>query len=130
MNKIIKSFVFSLAILGSLTLPLLTWAQSAQPSNGMIKLVTEVAGKGGYQTDSSIASTPKIIGVVVGAFLAFLGLTFVILMIFAGYRWMTASGNDEAVKKAKATIKQSIIGLVVAISGYTIWNFIFQRLIQ
>jgi len=130
MNKIIKSFILLSASVGLLSLPLLTLAQSAQPSNGMINLVNEVAGKGGYQTDSNIASTPLIIGKVVGVFLAFLGLTFVILMIFAGYRWMTASGNDEAVKKAKATIKQSLIGLIVAISGYTIWNFVFERLIQ
>ena len=51
-------------------------------------------------------------------------------MILAGFNWMTANGNEEEVKKAKATIKQSLIGLVVAISGYTIWNFVFTKIIQ
>lgn len=128
MNKIIKAFFLLVIIANFLVLPSLALAQQKQ--RNLINMVTDVAQKGGYQTDPNIASTPKVIGLVIGAFLAFLGLTFIILMIFAGYRWMTASGNDEAVTKAKATIKQSLIGLVVAISGYTIWQFIFDRLIQ
>lgn len=131
MNKILKNIFFSLIIAGFLVFPSLLFAQTTtkEPSN-LIKTLSNVAGKGGYETNSDIASTPKIAGLIIGAFIGFLGLTFIILMIFAGFKWMTANGNDEEVKKAKATIKQSLIGLVVAISGYTIWNFVFQKLIQ
>ena len=40
--------------------------------------------------------------------------------VFAGYRWLTSAGNDEAVTKAKELIKQSVIGIVIIIAGYTI----------
>ena len=125
MHKILKNIVFSLIIGSFLVLPSLIFAQSK-----LINTATNIAGRGGFQTDTNIASTPKVAGLIIGAFIGFLGLTFVILMILAGFNWMTANGNEEEVKKAKATIKQSLIGLVVAISGYTIWNFVFTKIIQ
>lgn len=135
MSKFLKNSFLSLILFGFLTIPSLAFAQMAASSSdsqqkGMINFVTEIAVKGGYQTDQAIASTPRIIGLVIGAFLAFLGLTFVILMILAGYNWMIANGNEETVTKAKASIKHNLIGLIVALSGYTLWNFIFSRLIQ
>lgn len=132
MLKSIKTAFFSLIIASLLMLPLLVSAQTSQsPKNrGLIEFTTDIAKKGGFQTETSIASVPKIAGLIIGAFLGFLGLIFIVLMILAGFKWMTANGNDEEVKKAKATIKQSLIGLVIAISGYTIWNFVFTKLIQ
>ena len=132
----IKSIICTIFLGLSLLLPSLALAQTpstatptgAQP-NQLLQRLQNVAGMGGYQTDANIASTPKIIGTVVGAFLGFLGITFLILMIIAGYGWMTANGNEEDVKKAKNTIKQSIIGLIVAVSAWSLWSFIFQRFI-
>jgi hypothetical protein len=131
MEKKIKSLFYSLALGFLIILPQLALAQSANntKSIGLLERLQSVAGSGGYQTDTNIASTPKIIGTVVGAFVGFLGITFIILIIIAGYGWMTAGGNEEAIKKSKGTIKQAVIGLVIAISAYTIWSFIFQRII-
>jgi hypothetical protein len=131
MEKKIKSLFYALVFGLFIILPQLALAQSTNNTNkiGLMERLQTVAGSGGYQTDTNIASTPKIIGTVVGAFVGFLGITFIILIIIAGYGWMTASGNEEAIKKSKTTIKQAVIGLIVAISAYTIWSFIFQRII-
>lgn len=136
MKKEIKSIIYFLALGLFAILPGLALAQDdstpppppAGPSK-LMNMLTTVAGEGGYQTDASIASTPKIIGTVIGAFVGFLGITFLILIIIAGYNWMTANGNEESIKKAKSTIKQAIIGLIVAISAYSLWGFIFRRFI-
>ena len=129
-----KSIIFTLWLGCFLMLPGLVLAQGTTPSTtssatGLMGRLENIAKEGGYQTDPNIASTPKIVGTVVGAFLGFLGLTFLVLMIIAGYNWMTANGNEEQVKKSRETIKQAIIGMVVAASAWSIWNFVFLRFI-
>ncbi len=130
MLKLKKSLIIAILAV-CLALPLLASAQNAA-TNGdapLIKRLQNVADKGGYVTDSTIASTPIIIGTIVGAFINFTGIVFIILMVIAGYSWMTASGNEEKTKKAMATIKTAIIGLVVSLSAWVIWNFVFEKLI-
>jgi len=57
-----------------------------------------------------------------------LGIIFIILMIYAGYNWMTAQGEEEKVTKAKTTIQRAIIGLIIVVSAYAITAFVFKSL--
>ena len=125
MNKTIKSFIYSLILAGLLIAPALVAAQTQERS--LMGTLNSVAKEGGYQTEG--VTTAGIIGMVIGAFLGFLGLTFVVLIVIAGYSWMTAQGNEEQIKKAQATIKNCIIGVVVSISAYSLWTFIFNKVI-
>lgn len=74
------------------------------------------------------AAIGDIVAGVIKAALSLLGLIFLIIIIFAGYRWMTASGNEEQVKKAQEAIKRSIIGLVIVLLAYAIMVFVFSQL--
>lgn len=69
----------------------------------------------------------ELIGVGINTALAFVGLIFMVLMIYAGYLWMTARGEEEPVKKAKKIITASIIGLILVISAYAITNLVVAR---
>jgi phosphoglycerol transferase MdoB-like AlkP superfamily enzyme len=60
--------------------------------------------------------------------LSFLAIIFLILIVIAGFKWMTASGNEEQIKKSTATIKAAVIGLIIVLAAYTITYFIFQQL--
>lgn len=42
---------------------------------------------------------------------------FLLLIIYAGWLWMTARGNEEQVMKAKKMIVTSLIGLAIIIGG-------------
>lgn len=130
MLKLSKSLVAALIAIW-IIFPSLALAQTSSSTTGipMLDKLKIVGDKGGYNTDPLTASTPIIIGTVVGAFINFSGIVFIILMVIAGYSWMTASGNEEKTKKAAATIKTAIIGLVVSLSAWVIWNFIFEKLI-
>lgn len=66
----------------------------------------------------------KIINVI----LTIVGLIVVVLIIFAGFKWMTAAGNEEAVKDAQKIMKNAIIGLVIIILAWSITLFIMRRL--
>lgn len=73
-------------------------------------------------------SAAEIVATVIEAFLGLLGLIFVILIIMAGYNWMTASGDAAKIDKAKQTMTRAIIGLVIIVSAYAITYFVFQKL--
>jgi hypothetical protein len=53
--------------------------------------------------------------------LSLLGILFLIIMIFGGYKWMAADGEDYAVKRAQRLVRQSIIGLILIVISYGIW---------
>ena len=65
-------------------------------------------------------SVQDVIINIIKVFLSFLALIFIIYIIFGGYRWMTAAGNEDRVKEAKAQIKNAIIGTVIIIMSYAI----------
>jgi len=104
---------------------------STEPSdsNRIFDRMSNIAGQGGYSTDEGAASVPRIVGLIINALLSITGLIFIILTVFAGFNWMTSNGNDEKIKKSIDTLKASVIGLIVTLSAWTIWNFIFANLI-
>lgn len=67
-----------------------------------------------------------IIAKIIKGFLALLGVIFIILILIAGYNWMTAAGDEEKVRKAKDTIQRAIIGLLIIVSAYAITYFVFK----
>ena len=63
---------------------------------------------------------PGTIGKIVGAGLAFIGVLFLILMIYGGFTWMLALGNEQEVTRAKDLIYSAVIGLVIVLAAYAI----------
>ncbi|MFZ1243336.1 MAG: hypothetical protein WAQ22_04335 [Candidatus Saccharimonas sp.] len=59
--------------------------------------------------------------------LQILGTVAVIVIIIAGFRFVTANGNKDSVAKARNTILYAAIGLVVAILSYAIVTFVTSR---
>lgn len=59
------------------------------------------------------------VGIVYFA-LTFSGVALVAIIVYGGYLWLTAAGNDEQIKKAKDVIKSAIIGIVIILSGYAV----------
>jgi len=82
----------------------------------------------GYATaDRSTLSV--IVGTVIQAFLGLLGVIFVVLIIYAGYNWMMAQGEEEKVIKAKDTLKRAVIGLAITIGAYAISYWVIYNLL-
>jgi hypothetical protein len=59
-----------------------------------------------------------------------LGTIGVILVIYAGFLWMTAAGNDDKIKKAKDILKAAVIGLIIILSAFAITSFIINKLVE
>ena len=69
----------------------------------------------------------QIVPNIISGFLGLLGLVCVILIIYAGYLWMTAGGNEEQVTKAKKIITNAVIGLIIVMLAYSISYFVISR---
>ena len=89
-------------------------------------------GEDAYQYSDPEA--PKSIGFIIAdavqVALGFLGVIFLALIVYAGFRWMTASGNDDQVGKARGLIVNSVIGLVIVLTAYSITYFIVTSLLR
>ncbi len=81
-------------------------------------------GAGVEQTDVYTISAR-----IVKVGLTVVGLVFFILIFYAGFKWLTARGEEESIKKAQSTIIASIIGLMIVVGSYAATNFVVNRLI-
>ena len=128
--------LFSLVILTTLLiLPYLVFAQTpvspaGQEGSPMLEKLNLVAKNGGYSVENGDLKLMTIVGTIIQAALSLLGAIFIIIMVIAGYNWMMASGNEQKVEKAQNMIKRAIIGLVITLSSWAIWTFIFTFFIN
>lgn len=83
-----------------------------------VQQTAQAAGVGG--TTDLIA----IIGRLINIFLGLLGVILLVLLLYAGFLWMTAGGNAEQIEKAKGYIRNAIIGLVIIASAFAITRFV------
>jgi len=117
--NLIKYLISLIFLVSLLILPYFVFAQTAP-----LDKLKEVGPAGGYEATTNEFTAAVLVGTVVRAFLGILGLIFIILMVYAGYHWMTAHGDEQKVTKAKDTIRGAIIGLVITVAAYAIWAFI------
>lgn len=80
------------------------------------------------ETGLQDAELTETIGKLIGVLLSFLGVIFLLLIIYAGFTWMTAQGDPKAVGKAKDILITSVVGLVILLSAYAISSFVIESL--
>ncbi len=95
--------------------------------NKMMELLEITARAAGFPEPKSI---PEIIGAIIGIVLSFLGIIFLCLIIYGGFVWMTSGGNEIKVLKAKNILRNSIIGLIIILSAYSITRFVIGAVIN
>lgn len=69
-----------------------------------------------------------LIGRIIQIILSFLGVITLVLVMYAGFLWMTSNGEEEKVSQAKKILSSSIIGLVIILSSWGIATYIINRL--
>jgi hypothetical protein len=121
MNKRIKQLLILLSTIMVLVLPYFVFAQGPLTELENLGRQTDFA-----QVDNAQEGLANTVATVISAFLSLLGIIFLIIMILAGYNWMTAGGNEEKVNLAKSRISRAIIGLIIIVSAYAITYFVFR----
>ena len=90
--------------------------------------VQTAAGTAGYDPNTSETTFAETIGVIIYILLSFTGVIFLVLMVYAGWLWMTARGEEEPVEKAQKIIISTIIGFIILVGAYSITSFVVPRL--
>ena len=93
--------------------------QDASKNTGLLKQGQAVDAK---------TEVPNLIGTIVGVALSFIGAIFFLLILYAGFLWMTAFGDSTKADKAKGILEHAAIGLLIVLSAYAISRFVFSNL--
>jgi len=110
----LTKYISTIFFIGSLiVLPLATHAELIDENFG------STFGLGTSDLESTVV---KIIQWVLGL----LGLIAVIMILYGGFIWMTAGGNEERVETAKKIITAAVVGLVVVLLAWAIVIFVIR----
>lgn len=82
----------------------------------------------GSATGLSNTSIITIIARIIRFFLGLVGIILVILLLYAGFLYMTARGETAPIEKAKRIFQQTIIGLIIIFGSFSLVSFILGRL--
>lgn len=81
-------------------------------------------------TGLSTTDIRTFIGRIVSYFLGLLGIIAVALVMYAGFLWMTAGGNEEKIAQAKRILTNAVIGLVIIVSAFAIVQFVLNAIVN
>jgi hypothetical protein len=116
-NSFKKILIFSSA----LSLPKIALALNI---NQYTKKIAETSGfKEG-------ASLEVFLGRTISYALGLVGAIFFTLIIISGFQMLTAGAEEEKIKKAKARIINSTIGIAIITTAYIITNFVYSAISQ
>src|SRR3989338_2479447 len=118
LNMYKKIFV----ILSLLFIPISSAAAIGNLNNAAGNL-TPAARTAGYQE----GNIGNITGQIINTALSLVGIIFLALMVYAGYLWMTARGEESQIETAKKIVTSAIIGLVITMSAYAITTLVTTK---
>ncbi len=78
-------------------------------------------------------TVPGLLGRIIKAVLGLSGTIGLVMFMYGGVMWMTASGNEEKITKAKNIIVWSVLGLIALFGSYIAVGFVirlFQPLVS
>ena len=117
----LTSVILAISMLALLALPLIVSAA--------VQVPTEPAGFA--ENFFGCTGTPTITCIIDGVIQFLLAIVFLVAVVFliiGGFRYIVSQGNEEGVEKAKGTITNAIIGIVVVLLGWIILRVVINIL--
>lgn len=93
------------------------------PYLAVLDLGKGIEGVGKFQPRISSSASTKIylgefLSTLITAFTVIASLAFVIYFIMGAFKWITSSGDKNAVEEGKSQLTQGALGLIVVIISY------------
>jgi hypothetical protein len=73
---------------------------------------------------------PGIVSKVISLGLGLLAVGFFLLILYAGFIWMTAMGDKGKIDRAKDIMEAAIIGVIIVLASYAISTFVFTNIVK
>ncbi len=114
-----KKTFFNFLYIAFVFLPSFSFASSNYPQGGIrqIQNNSNIGREGNLNDANSLANI--FLGLV-NWFAWFVALIAVVFGLYAGYLFITSSGDEAKIKKAKDTLVYALIGVVVSILAFSI----------
>ncbi|MDP3971071.1 MAG: hypothetical protein Q8P90_05285 [bacterium] len=90
----------------------------------------DASGEWGNLTDTGLGTTDPVVvaSQIINILLRVLGLFSLIVMLYGGWLWIWARGNEETISKAKDILVGTFIGLIIILASYGILQWVFYYL--
>ncbi len=121
-KKLMTAFVMGLTLVASAGTFVST--ASAQSVTADTFGVSQIKATGLPDRDFRI-----VVSNIIKALLGLIATVMVVIMLYAGFLWMTAGGNEDQTAQAKAWITGSAIGLAIILMAYALTSFIINQLV-
>ncbi len=122
MKKIfLKSLFFTLLSMGIFSFFSYVFAQTPITTS---TLGLEYGAQTGLGSQDIRITIANIIRVALGL----LGMVALVIVLWGGFMWMTAGGDENRIVTAKKILLNGVIGLVIILSSYAITSFIIKSL--
>lgn len=129
-KKVMAGFVvvasMTLVMTGLGVLSSLPAQAACDPKKGMEGALQDDCSRGPGQA-KELDGNQGVITTIINTMLFIVGLLAVIMIIYAGIRFVTAHGDEKQVESARQTIIYSVVGLIVAILAYALVNWVFNQ---
>jgi len=124
-KKHLYASLASAATVAAIAIPMVVGAaQTTQP----IQVSDTGIGYGAY-TGLSGQDLRITIANIIRTAMGLLGIIAVLIILYGGFKWMTAAGADDKAGEAKKIITAGIVGLIIILSAYAIANFVVSNLV-
>lgn len=100
-----------------------------QDATGALGNLQQV-GVGAYGQAATQQTLQGSIAIMIRSALSLIGIILVVIVIYAGFTWMTAGGNEEKVTKAKKWLTNAVIGIVITMLAYGIAEFVLTAVLK
>lgn len=133
-----KKLLLSLALAVSLLLPVAAtvpaYAAAGDPFDSSNSKGQACAGISGTQNAGACNTPSKSLETIIKNILNFLsaiiGIVAVIMVMVAGFKYITAGGDSGNVSSAKSTLTYAIVGLIIVAMAQFITQFVLRRVIK
>jgi len=102
-------------------------AQTQSVANQALNGAGEAGKAAGYSESAPPVQMAQVLVNIINVLLGFTGIVFLILLIYGGFLWMTARGNEDQVAKAKKIVQEVIIGLIIILVSRMFTEFILTQ---
>lgn len=117
-----KKYLLFAIVLAVITVFFLTQPALADYRSDIQAQLNAAAGSNG--ADFGEATDPRIAAaLLIKRGLTLMGTLVLVYMIWGGFLWMTAAGDQDQVEKAKKTLARTVIGLTLILSSYAVTLF-------
>lgn len=125
LQKIIAGIFMVTAMLGSVSMLTLNPAQAASTLNP-----DDLGLKQPGATGLPDKDIREVIAYIIRVILGLLGTICVVIILYAGFLYMTSGGNEDKKGEAMAWIKGAVIGLALILMSYALSRYIITQLIS